>query len=315
MTGVQTCALPIYARSVTTAELQALLRHFPLSGALNHTLGMRELAALGRREPSGWQRHLKIAAALLPGSWALPAVQARAVAELSPALAITFWEQAVERGALHRDEVFRIAVSETAGTPGSIASWGRYAVANPRLLLSFAQMVPESEARSFFNSWWQGRAFTADLDPGEVTAFYQTASRWGTRAQFGEWMRHRANWRARDHREWARLLHTWDDDREAWSLLAAFTPEQNFPPLRANLQRESLETRWHAEPSNLVNAQELAAVRARDGESAASEEIVMAVAAREDAPWWFLQKAAHLHARRGNFAEAVTMLLKTAPSQ
>ena len=134
-----------------------------------------------------------------------------------------------------------------------------------------------------------------------------------TPAQFGEWMRRRADWQARDHREWARLLHQWGEDEQAWPLLAAHTAEQDFPALPANLLREPLETRWRIAPANLVNAQQLAAARARDGETAASEEIILAVAARDDAPWWFAQKAAHIQARRGHLAEAVAVLLKTAP--
>ena len=301
------------SRDVTLAQLENMARFFPLNSDLNQSLGMRELAVLGRSAPSAWQRHFGIASALLPGSWALPAAQARAVLPVSPKLALGYWRQAVERGSFHRDEVFRMAVRETAASPIAAAFWGHYVEAHPRLLLAYAQMVPDEQARYYRALWWKDRALRADLDPGEVTAFYQDAPRWSTRAQFGEWMRGHAGWRARDHREWARLLHAWSDEEPAWELLAAFTPEQDFPALPAALPREPLETKWRNAPANLVNAQRLAAVRARDGETAPSEEIVLAVAARGDAPWWFAQKAAHILARRARFGEAVAILLKTPP--
>ncbi len=301
------------SRDVTVARLDAMARWFPLSADLNQSLGMRELAVLGRSAPSAWQRHFGIASALLPGSWALPAAQARAVARLSPGLALGYWQQAIGRGALHRDDVFRLAVRETAASPIAAATWGHYVEANPRLLLTYAEMVPPEQARYYYALWWKDRALAGELDPGETAAFYRNATRWGGRAQFGEWMRRRADWRARDHREWARLLHAWSDEEPAWELLAAFTPEQDFPALPAALQREPLETKWRNAPANFVNAQKLAALRARAGETEQSEEIVLAVAARDDAPWWFAQKAAHILARRARRGEAVAILLKTPP--
>ena len=301
------------ASDVSLDQLTAMARHFPLSAELNQHLGMRELAVDGRSAPASWQRHFGIAAHLLPGSWALPAAQARAVWLVSPKHALGYWQQAVGRGALHREEVLRLAVRETAASPIAAPFWGRYAEANPRLLLAYAQLVPDEPARYYRALWWKARALTAELDPGEIAAFYQGAARWNTREQFGEWMQHRAGWRARDHREWARLLHAWGEAQAAWQLLAEFTPEADFPALPAALPREPLETRWSIAPANFVNAQQLAAVRARDGETEAGEEIVLAVGARDEAPWWFVQKAAHILARRGRFGEAAALLLRAAP--
>lgn len=301
------------ARDVTLARLEELARWFPLNADLNQLIGMRKLAVLGRTSPSVWQRHFDIASALLPGSWALPAEQARAVARLSPGLAFGYWQKAVARGALHRDDVFRLALRETAASPISATWWGRYVEANPRLLLTYAETVPDEQARYYYALWWKDRAFAGEVDSGETAAFYRNATRWGGRAHFGEWMRRRPDWRARDHREWARLLHAWGDERRAWELLAAFTPEQDFPALPATLPREPLETKWRNTPANLVNAQQLAALRARAGETEQSEEIVLAVAAGDDVPWWFVQKAAHILARRARLGEAVALLLKTPP--
>ncbi len=298
---------------VSLDQLRAMSRHFPLSSDLNQHLGMRELAVLGDTDPISWQRHFRLAAQLLPGSWWLPAEQARAVLMVSPKAALGYWAQAVERGAAHRDEVLGLAVRETAGMPVAASYWGRYAESHPRLLLAYAQMVPEERARYYRSRWWKERALTADLDPAEIAAFYPTADRWLERAQLDAWMQRRSAWKSREHREWARLLHGWQDDQAAWQLLAAFTPEQDFPALPATLEREPLEAKWRIAPTNFVNAQQLAAARARAGETVPSEEIVLATAARDDAPWWFARKAAHILARRGRFGEAVALLLKTAP--
>jgi O-antigen ligase len=300
-------------QDTSTEEWQTLVTYFPLSYDLNQVLGMRQLALLGREKPSVWQRHFTIASELLPGSWALPAAQARAVAQVSPGLALNYWQQAIERGVRHQDDVFRMAVQETSRISMATASWGRYAEAHPELLLTYAQMVPEEQARAYFALWWKERALTADLSPTEFAAFYQNASRWATREQFGEWMRRHAGWQVRDHREWARLLLGWGDGEGAWKLLAVSTPEEGFPALPGGLQRKALESKWSIAPANFVNAQQLAALLAKEGEVGPSEEIVLKVGARDDAPWWFVQKAAHIQARRTQYAEAAALLLKAKP--
>ena len=301
------------SNDVSLKQLTAMAQHFPLSAEINQQLGMRELAVDGRVAPASWQRHFRIASALLPGSWALPAAQGRAVFSVSPKHALAFWQQAVDRGARHREDVFRLAVQETAAAPVAASWWGRYAEANPRLLLAYAQILPDEMARYYRARWWKLRALTAELDGDEITAFYQGAARWNTPEQFAEWMRNRAGWRARDHREWARLLHGWGEEQGAWQLLAEFTPEAAFPALPSAQAREPLEKKWSILPGDAVNAQQLAAVRARDGEQEASEEIILAVGARDSAPWWFVQKAAHVLARRGRPGEAVALVLSVRP--
>ena len=306
------------ARAVTTYDvsldqLRALARHFPLSSDLNQQLGVRELGALGDTDTGSWQRHFHLAARLLPGSWKLPAAQARSVVMVSPKDALGFWALAVDRGAGHRDEVLGLAVRETAGMPIAASYWGRYVEAHPRLLLAYAQLVTEERARYYRNRWWKERALTAELDPAEIAAFHATAHRWLEREQFDVWMQHRIAWKARDYREWARLLHGWKDDQAAWQLLAAAALEDKFPALPAALAREGLEERWKVVPGNFVNAQQLAALRARDGDAKGSEEIILAAGASEGAPRWFVQRAAHILARQERFGEAVALLLKVPP--
>lgn len=306
------------ARCVTTydvslGQLRVLARHFPLNSDLNQHLGVRELAVRGDDETAAWQRHFRLAARLLPGSWRLPEAQARAVMMVSPKDALSFWAQAVDRGAGHRDEVLGLAVRATAGMTNGASYWGRYTEAQPRLLLAYAELVPEERARYYRSRWWKERALTADLDPAEVAAFYRTAHGWLDREQLDAWMLRRAAWKDREHRAWARLLHGWKDDQAAWRLLAAATPEEKFPALPAGLAREALEERWSVVPGNFVNAQQLAALRARDGDVQGSEEIILAAGASAGAPRWFVQRAAHILARQERFAEAVALLLKALP--
>jgi FimV-like protein len=55
---------------------------------------------------------------------------------------------------------------------------------------------------------------------------------------------------------------------------------------------------------------ELARMCAESGDSDAARRIVLEVAARQDAPPWFLRKAAHLLAADGRFPEAMAMILR-----
>src|SRR5205823_2573529 len=146
--------------------------------------------------------------------------QARACQRISPALAMGYWQQAIERGGVNRENVLWSAVKETAGSPLAPAVWGRYIIDHPDLLLIYAEMVPEPEAVHYYALWWKDRALTADLSPSEIRSYYAHAPLWGTRAQFDDWMFRHADWEARDYLQWAKLLHDWGDEDRAWQLLA-----------------------------------------------------------------------------------------------
>jgi hypothetical protein len=83
-----------------------------------------------------------------------------------------------------------------------------------------------------------------------------------------------------------------------------------FPSAPPTVPRGLLETAWRTTPGNVVNAQQLAFVRQRAGEQAGSDEIIIAVAKGEDAPPWFVDKAAWILARAGRTGEAVDLLLR-----
>jgi O-antigen ligase len=292
-----------------TEELQTGLRCFPLNADLHQSMALRELRLSGRVAPEKWRRDFAIAARLLPGSWYLSLAQARAVQRVSPPQALSYWQEAVQRGGFHREEVLGLAVEETARLPASQAAWGRYVEAHPDLLLAFAQFVPEVMARYYYERWWKARGRAADLRATEIRDFYHCALRWGRPEQFEEWRAQHADWEARDFQQWATLLHGWKDDVRAWDLLAHAIPEPAWPATAPSVAREQLESRWRTSPQNHVNAQQLATLLYLAGETEAGEDIVITVAATEGAPKWFTDKAAYLLARRGRTSEAVALLL------
>lgn len=297
---------------VSLAQMDEAARHFPLDPQLHQVIGIRQVRIVGRSEPTKWQRHFGIASALIPGSWTLSATQARTVANVSPGLAMGYWQQALERCDLHREEVLGVGVRETSSFPMAALVWGRYVEANPSLLLAYAQCVPEEQARYYYSIWWQERALTADLTPVELEMFYRNAAHWGARSQFDEWMRRRAAWKDRDYRAWASLLHQWGDQQRAFQLLSEHLPEPEFPKNPPTVERDQLETRWRITPKNVVNAQHLAFVLKQAGETTQSDEIILAVARQDNAPTWFTTKAGYIYARMGRHGEGVAAMLRAA---
>lgn len=297
---------------VSLAQMEDAARSFPLDAQLHQTIGLRQVRILGRSSPTVWQRHFGIVSTLVPGSWMVPATQARTVANVSPGLAIGYWQQAVERCDIHREEVLGIGVRETVTFPMAALVWGRYVEANPSLLLPYAVYAPEEQARYYYSIWWQERALTADLTRAELEIFYAHAAHWGARSQFDEWMRRRASWKDRDYRAWATLLHQWGDDQRAFQLLSEHLPEPEFPKNPPTVPRDQLETRWRVTPRNVVNAQHLALVLRQAGETIQSDEIILAVTRQEHAPAWFNTKAGYIYARMGRHGEGVETMLRAA---
>ena len=292
------------------AELERASGLLPLDAQLHQLLGARQVQIVGRSHPAAWQRHYGLAAALTPGSWRLIAAQARSIASISPGLSIGYWQQALERCDLHREDVLSLGVRETQRFPSAPLLWGNYVEQHPELLLPYAQALPEDEARYFYALWWEQRALTSPLTASELAIFYRNATRWGNRTQFDEWMRIRSNWERRDYRLWAGLLHQWSDARRAFDLLAAHVPEPGFPATAPSTPRDELEMKWRITPKNVVNAQQLAHVRRLEGETVQSDELVLAVAARSYAPPWFTSKAAYILARMGRHGEAIPLILR-----
>jgi O-antigen ligase len=296
---------------VQLSDFQRSLRYFPLNPWLHQGFAARQMHVDGRARPGVWQRHFAIAARLTPNSWTVPAAQARLSRRFAPELSLAFWQQAVDRGTLHRSEIFTTAMAETRGLPDAAGSWARYVESNPKLLLDYAATLPDETARSYYTRWLEERATAGDLAASEVEAFYQQVVRLGKAEDLQTWMQHHAAREATDYRRWAGLLHQWGDEAQAWQLLARRIPEPGYPEGLVSIERNELETKYRLAPENAMNAQQLAQLLHHDGAIAESEEIVLAVATQTKAPPppWFTRKAAHILARLGRQGEAVATLL------
>jgi hypothetical protein len=295
---------------VQLAELERTLRYFPLNASLHQSAGLREVRLFGPNNSTIWQRHFAVASRLQPSVWETPMNQARACANIAPMQAVTYWQQAVERGGIHRDELLNSAVQESARFAAAQSAWGRYVEAHPSLLLAYAQLVPTERGPYYYNRWWKLRADAPDITPAELAKLYVLAPRWGHREDFEDWMKRHPSWGVRDYREWAALLHYWREDDRAWRILSIKTPEPSYPAAPLNVPRVTLESTWRMKPEDVVNAQQLALMRQRAGEQAESDEIILTVAAGEAPPPWFISKAAWILARAGRTAEAVDIVLR-----
>lgn len=259
---------------------------------------------------TSWQRHFGVATRLQPSNWEMPVAQARACERVVPGLAFGYWQQAIDRGGIHREEILGQAVQETSRSPAAQSAWGRYAEVHPQLLLAYAQAVPETLAPYYYGRWWKLRANAADLTDAELKAFYALAARWGNKEDFDAWTKSHAAIGARDYREWAGLYHALGDDDRAWQLLSIKVDEPAFPPGQPTAPRTMLESMWRTQPENVVNAQQLAQVRLHAHEQVESDEIIVTVANGENPPPWFVNKAAWILARAGRPGDAVELLLR-----
>ena len=76
------------------------------------------------------------------------------------------------------------------------------------------------------------------------------------------------------------------------------------------LSREEIEARVRIAPENNNNLVELARLTEQAGDRDGARKIILEVAAKKDAPSWFLRKAAYFLAEDGKFPEAVEMILR-----
>ncbi len=299
--------------NVPLPELESMLRFFPLSPALHQAVGLDRLSLFGRSSGE-WQRHFQIVDRLIPSSWRPAAEQARATRRIAPGFSLHAWQVAIERGGHQREDLLEKAMRETAKDPMADEAWSSYAVAHPDLLLTYARFAPDALAREAFTTWWKLRAFGHEpLGEREIQSCYAALRRWGTPAQLAEWMERRRDRRARDARTWAGIIQQWGDEAAAWAVLAKAFPEPEFPETSRRLIREELDRRWRADPRDFVNARFLAQFLAENDDEAGSRKVVLDVARRLEAPDWFVQKAAHLHAQAGELTEAISLLLREAP--
>lgn len=290
-------------------EWQGSLRYFPLHRELHHNAALRELDG-GVPKTSEWQRHIEAVHRLTPGGWRYPIIHAQAVKRLSPALCIHYWQVAIARSGWRSTEILGQALDDTIGMPGADELWANYVAANPRLALAYARLLPEAKTQPFFNVWWKERGRATDLSVDELRDFYNYAKRWATSEQILEWMSLHPSRRKEDFRAWAALLHGAGMSERAWQLCQGRIVDPPYPGKSGNVSRDEVEARIRLAPENTANLVELARMSEESGDRDTARKIVLAAAARQDAPPWFLRKAAHLLAADGRFPEAMEMILR-----
>ena len=295
---------------VPVSELERALAYFPLNPTLHYSIAMHQIDdPLGRRTAE-WQRHFRIAARLMPGSWEMAAMQARACARVSPGISLHYWQLAVERAGHRAEEVLGIGMEETARVPGSAAAWEQYVQNHPELLLTFARIVPEPASRLAYERWWAERgSIPCNLDDREVDAFYKSVARWGTQKQLEQFCNRHPDLLERDFKIWVVLLHEWKADDAAWEILATAWPEFISPPVPLRGDQSNLALRWDADPRDFVSAREYIDHLTTKGDVKRANEVIITVSRRPGAPEWFIRKAARLLAAEGKTREAVILFL------
>jgi len=290
-------------------EWQRVLRYFPLHRELHHLAALRELDG-GVPKTAEWQRHIEAVHRLTPGGWRYPMSHARAVRRLSPALSIHYWQVAIARSGWRSTEILGQALNDTVGLAGADALWASYVASNPKLALAYARRLPEEETRPFFEGWWKERGRAKDLSADEIRDFYTYGKRWATGGQILEWMSLHAWRRKEDFRSWAALLHGAGMSERAWQLCQGRVVDPPYPANSGSVPPAEIEARIRIAPENTANLVELARMSEESGDRDTAQKIVLDVAAKQDAPPWFLRKAAHLLAAEGRYPEAMEMILR-----
>ncbi len=296
---------------VSVRELERSLHYFPLNPTLRYSIALHQIDdPLGRRAAE-WQQHFRIAARLMPGSWELAALQARASKSVAPGISLHYWQIAIERAGHRAEEVFGIAMDETRGLRGATPTWEQYARLHPEFLLTYARNVPEAASREALALWWNERASqSVDLADAEVGAYYSLVEQRGSHEQFQQFIRNHPERRARDFKTWVEFLHKWTEDDAAWDILEKEWPE---PADRAATTSENaglLASRWDSDPSDVVNARDFARHLLQAGDIERANEIILKVAARPTPPDWFVRKAARIHVINRDPRAAVALFLR-----
>ena len=295
---------------VSVTELERALRYFPLDPTLHYSIAMHQIDdPLGRRAAQ-WQQHFRVAARLMPGSWEMAVMQARACARVSPGISLHYWQVAVERAGHRAEEVFARGMEETARVPGAAAAWEQYAHNHPDILLTFARNVREPASRLAYTRWWESRgSLSKDIGDREVDAFYKLVPRFGTQEQFDQFRDLHLDLRARDFKVWVSLLHGWKADDAAWEILAGEWADAPSRTATARGDQSHLAVRWKTDSRDVVSAREYAEYLLATGDTDGANEVILAVARRHSAPEWFVRKGVHLLAKGGKVSEAVALFL------
>ena len=295
---------------VSVSELESALTYFPLNPTLHYSIAMHQIDDPLSRRSVEWQQHFRIAARLMPGSWEIAAMQARACARVSQGISLHYWQVAVERAGHRAEEVFGIGMDETAKVPGSVAAWHQYARNHPEHLLAYAFRTDEPGGRAAYDQWWSERGIrSASLEESEVSGFYRAVERFGKAEQFDQFRQRHPERQKRDFKTWVALLHRWGADDEAWKIVAAEWPKPSSLPAPPRGDKSNLAIRWASNHRDFLTAREYADHLRMKGDEKTANEVVITVARLDGAPEWFVRTGAYLLAADGQAVEAVAIFL------
>ena len=291
-------------------DLQGIERWFPLDSELHQQIGIRDLIT-ARRPDQAW-REFRIADRLSPAAWTLPSMQAWLARDVSPGMSFHFWSLAIERAGRRAPDIFTAAYNNSIDLQGGAQFWQSYAEGHPEFLLCYAEALTSDEkGKAAFDEWWKLRGgASVSLEDWEVTGFYYTIRKWGDRAELETWMNLRRDREPTDYKTWAAILHDWQMDADAWSILSRRIKEPEFPTSTDGETIGALEANWRAHPDDPMSAQAYAHQCSLNGDSATSEQVILSVATGKDPPPWFIEKAAFLYAAKKDYSTAVTSLLR-----
>jgi hypothetical protein len=302
--------LPYAPTLASLDELKGIEHWFPLDANLHQQIGVRELV-VARQSGQAW-KEFRVADRLAPAQWTLPTLQGWLSRQISPGMSFHFWSVAVERAGRRAPDIFTAAYHDCIDLQGGEEFWHGYAEGHPEFLLTYAQLTAnEEESKAAYDEWWKARGVsTAGLEKWEITDFYFLVQRWGNAAQLEIWMNRRPELEPNDYRTWATILHDWQLDADAWTILSRRVKEPAFPAAAVGESSEAIEVNWREHPEDPLNAQAYARACWQNGEKAKSEQVILSVATGKSPPAWFIEKAAFLYAARKDYATAVTSLLR-----
>lgn len=300
---------------VPREKWEAVVRYFPIDPIARHYAGLAALFGF-KGDPMAAEKHLAIARRLSGSSWGYAMMQARAYGRKYPSFAILAWQEAVLRAGRRSHELLRGAVMETAGYPGFWPLWGQFIDQHPELNLAYARALADSipaqreQGRAFFDFWRERKGSGVLVTDAEVEDFHAVARWYADPAFLRVWIAVHPERASKDYIAWTRLFHEWGASRDAWEAYANVQKEPPLgdPPVDSRL--ETLESQLRASPDNPHIALTVAQLYAKKNEVERAEDLVLTCAREPDAPAWFLRKGAHILARRGQFADAVALVLK-----
>lgn len=303
----------------TLEEWQTVATQFPIDWEVHQTTAMRELerdiplCKKGKSLDPAVQWRFNLVSRLAPGLYGESMNQAYAIAQVSEALAIGYWQLAVDQAQHAKSDVLRDAVRLF---PKMTGPWDTFCEERPQLLLTYAGILIEDlrftpeETRPQFAVWWEKRALVAELTDEERNVFHRYGQHWVTLEQLDQWIKRNAVRRKQDYRHWATLLHKLHDDTRAWDVLSGVDKEPSPIALPRNATVASMRELMSATPDNFSNIAALVSALEKADETAEARRILLRTATRANAPKWFLYKAAFAMAADGKTTPAVELMLR-----